>query len=78
MPGLSVAVSASPFSLPGFPPPLGFAVVGDSPQFSTVVARTAPPHYIGTGTTIVNSIGFAITIGSIQLLNNVRDTMGNE
>ena len=56
----------------------GFAVVGDSPQFSTVVARTAPPHYIGTGLTIVNSIGFAITIGSIQLLNNVRDTMGNE
>ena len=56
----------------------GFAVVGDSPQFSTVVARTAPPHYIGTGLTIVNSIGFAITIGSIQLLNNVRDIMGNE
>lgn len=56
----------------------GFAVVGDSPQFSTVVAQTAPPQYIGTGLTIVNSIGFAITIGSIQLLNNVRDVMGNE
>lgn len=54
----------------------GFAVVGDSPQFSTIVAQTAPPHYIGTALTIVNSIGFAITIGSIQLLNHVREVMG--
>ena len=47
----------------------GFSVVGDSPQFSTLVARTAPKLYIGTALTIVNSIGFAITIVSIQLLS---------
>ncbi len=47
----------------------GFAVVGDSPQFSTLVAQNAPPEYRGSALTIVNCLGFAITIGSIQLLN---------
>ena len=46
----------------------GFAVVGDSPQFSAIVAQTAPKAYIGTALTIVNSIGFTVTIFSIQLL----------
>ena len=51
----------------------GFAVVGDSPQFSTVVARTAPKMYVGTAFTIVNCLGFALTIFSIQLLNQLRE-----
>ena len=46
----------------------GMAVVADSPQFSTLIAQTAPPENKGTALTIVNSIGFAVTIGSIQLL----------
>jgi predicted MFS family arabinose efflux permease len=46
----------------------GFTVVGDSPQFSTLVAQNAPPEFVGSALTLVNSIGFAITIGSIQLL----------
>ena len=47
----------------------GVFVIPDSPQFSTLVARSSDSSYIATGLTIVNSIGFAITIVSIQLVN---------
>ncbi|MEM8907705.1 MAG: MFS transporter [Bacteroidota bacterium] len=55
----------------------GFSVIGDSPQFSTIVAQTAPPMYVGTALTIVNCLGFALTIGSIQLLNYLQSYWGN-
>ncbi|HEY4651259.1 MAG TPA: MFS transporter [Pontibacter sp.] len=45
----------------------GTVAAGDSPQFSALSARTAPPALVGTALTIVTSIGFALTIGSIQL-----------
>ncbi|MFS4456727.1 MFS transporter [Maribacter sp. 2304DJ31-5] len=47
----------------------GMAVIADSPQFSNLVASAIPPELKGTGLTLVNSIGFAITILSIQLLS---------
>jgi MFS family permease len=49
----------------------GMAVTADSPQFSNLVATAAPPEVKGTGLTLVNCIGFAITIGSIQLLSSL-------
>ncbi|MFS4415295.1 MFS transporter [Maribacter sp. 2307ULW6-5] len=49
----------------------GMAVTADSPQFSNLVAGSAPPNIKGTGLTLVNGIGFAITIGSIQLLESL-------
>lgn len=49
----------------------GLAVVTDSPQFSAVVARTAPQKMKGTALTIVNSIGFAVTIVSLQFLKQM-------
>ncbi|MTI88973.1 MAG: MFS transporter [Balneolaceae bacterium] len=47
----------------------GLSVIPDSPQFSTLVAQSSDSSYVATGLTIVNSIGFAITIVSIQLVN---------
>ena len=46
----------------------GMFVVSDSPQFSTLVASAVPIELKGTALTLVNSIGFTISIISIQLL----------
>lgn len=54
----------------------GMMVVADSPQFSTLVARHAPAEARGTALTIVNCIGFSITIASIQLLNVLQVWIG--
>ncbi|MEQ9423999.1 MAG: MFS transporter [Cyclobacteriaceae bacterium] len=47
----------------------GVLVIGDSPQFSTLAAKSAPPELVGSALTLMNSIGFALTIPSILLLN---------
>ncbi|WP_300434588.1 MFS transporter [Christiangramia sp.] len=56
----------------------GLVVVADSPLFSTLVAQNAPAESRGTALTIVNSIGFAITIVSIQLLNIFAGEISHE
>lgn len=78
---LSLAISGviclSSFLLAYFPVMLfllvlmvwGFFVIMDSPQFSTLVANSAPTEYKGSALTLVNSIGFGITIISIKLLD---------
>jgi predicted MFS family arabinose efflux permease len=50
----------------------GAAATADSPQFSTLVAQTAPKDAIGTALTMVTCIGFAITIFSIQLISTLH------
>jgi len=51
----------------------GMTVVADSPLFSTLVAQNASNEFKGTALTIVNSIGFAITIISIQTISEIRE-----
>jgi hypothetical protein len=50
-------------------------VIADSPLFSTLVAQNALDEAKGTALTIVNCIGFSITIISIQLINMLSDSM---
>ncbi|MFK8102355.1 MAG: nitrate/nitrite transporter [Saprospiraceae bacterium] len=50
----------------------GLVVIADSPLFSTLVAQHAPAATKGTALTIVNCIGFSVTIISIQLLNYLK------
>ena len=45
----------------------GITVAGDSPQFSALTAGNAPPALVGSVLTLSNSIGFAISIASIEL-----------
>jgi hypothetical protein len=45
----------------------GATVSGDSPQFSALTARNAPPAVVGSVLTFTNCIGFAITTASIEL-----------
>ena len=45
----------------------GITISGDSPQFSALTAQNAPPALVGSVLTLTNSVGFAISIVSIQL-----------
>ena len=56
----------------------GIVVIADSPLFSTLVAQSINAESKGTGLTIVNCIGFAITIMSIQLLNTMIDSVNEK
>jgi MFS family permease len=49
----------------------GMVVIADSPLFSTLVAQNAPEKDKGTALTIVNCIGFSVTILSIQLVSTL-------
>lgn len=55
----------------------GMVVIADSPLFSTLVANHAPPQLKGTALTIVNCLGFAITILSIQLVSNMTNVLSS-
>lgn len=53
----------------------GITVSGDSPQFSTLTARNAPPQAVGSVLTLTNSVGFAISIVSILLFVSLAETV---
>lgn len=56
----------------------GSVVIADSPLFSTLVAQNAEKKSKGTALTIVNCIGFSITIVSIMIITNLIGTWNTQ
>jgi MFS family permease len=54
----------------------GFFVIADSAQFSVLVTEAVPPHAVGTALTVQTSLGFLLTMISIQLVPPVAATIG--
>jgi MFS family permease len=46
----------------------GFFVVADSAQFSALVTEVAPPEGVGSALTLQTSMGFLLTLATIQLI----------
>jgi MFS family permease len=54
----------------------GFFVIADSAQFSVLVTESVPPHAVGTALTIQTSMGFLLTMVSIQLIPPMQQLVG--
>jgi MFS family permease len=54
----------------------GFFVVADSAQFSAMVTEAAPRHAVGTALTLQTSLGFLLTMVTIQLVPAVVEAAG--
>jgi MFS family permease len=54
----------------------GFFVVADSAQFSAMVTEVAPSHAVGTALTLQTSLGFLLTIVTIQAVPALVEVVG--
>ncbi len=54
----------------------GFFVVADSAQFSAMVTELSPPHAVGTALTLQTSLGFLLTMVTIQMIPALVEMVG--
>ena len=54
----------------------GFFVIADSAQFSVLVTESVPSYAVGTALTVQTSLGFLLTMVSIQLVPPVASIVG--
>lgn len=54
----------------------GFFVVADSAQFSAAVTEVVPAHVVGTALTLQVSLGFLLTMATIQLVPFLAELVG--
>jgi len=54
----------------------GITIVADSAQFSAAISELSPPEYVGSALTLQTSMGFLLTLGSIQLVPVVVNAYG--
>jgi len=74
--GVGFLFGANPILLTALCIVWGIAVVADSAQFSASVMELSEPHLAGTMVTIQTSIGFLLTIVTIQLTPLIVDMVG--
>ena len=51
----------------------GFFVIADSAQFSAMITEVAPTHAVGTALTVQTSLGFLLTMLTIQLVPHIAE-----
>jgi hypothetical protein len=54
----------------------GFAVIGDSAQFSAALSHAADARYVGTALTAQMALGFIVTVATIRILPSVAGATG--
>lgn len=54
----------------------GFFVIADSAQFSALVTESVPPHAVGTALTVQTSLGFLLTMFTIQAIAPIEKMVG--
>ena len=74
--GIGLAYGAAPRLLVAVAWGWGFFVVADSPQFSAIVTEAAPAHAVGTALTLQTSLGFLLTMATIQLIPMIVAAIG--